>query len=161
MTRQGMKPKRKRLYLLLGSMAALGVAAFLILRALDSNLVFFLSPTMVAEQKPAPDKKIRIGGLVETGSVEKLDGETTRFRVTDGKATLTVTYRGVLPDLFREGQGVVAEGALDGKGTFVAQQVLAKHDEKYMPPEVAEALKKSGHWQEGSPGGPAAPTLKQ
>jgi len=152
-----MKPKRKRLYLLLGSLAALGVAAFLILRALDSNLVFFLSPTMVAEQKPAPDKKIRIGGLVEDGSIQKLDGEITRFVVTDGAVTLTVAYRGVLPDLFRAGQGVVAEGALDRNGVFQASQVLAKHDEKYMPPEVADALKKSGRWQEGSPGGPTPP----
>ncbi len=153
-----MKPKRKRLYLLLGSLAALGVAALLILRALDSNLVFFLSPSMVAEQKPAPDKKIRIGGLVQDGSIEKLDGQITRFVVTDGRASLTVAYRGVLPDLFREGQGVVAEGALDGGGVFQASQVLAKHDERYMPPEVADALKKAGRWQEGGPGGPPAPT---
>jgi cytochrome c-type biogenesis protein CcmE len=154
-----MKPKRKRLYLLLFSMAALGLAAFLVLRALSSNLVFFMSPTMVADQKPAADQQFRIGGLVQQGSVQKLDGETTRFVVTDGKASLSVTYRGVLPDLFREGQGVVAQGALDGSGVFVASQVLAKHDENYMPPEVAEALKKSGHWQEGSPGGPPPPAL--
>jgi cytochrome c-type biogenesis protein CcmE len=156
-----MKPKRKRLYLLLGSLAALGVAAFLVLRALDSNLVFFLSPTMVAEQKPAPDKKIRIGGLVEDGSIQKLDGEVTRFIVTDGNATLTVAYRGVLPDLFREGQGVVAEGALDRNGVFQASQVLAKHDENSMPPEVADALKKSGRWKEGGPGGPTPPPAKK
>jgi cytochrome c-type biogenesis protein CcmE len=156
-----MKPKRKRLYLLLCSMAVLGLAAFLVLRALGSNLVFFMSPSMVADQKPAADKAFRIGGLVQQGSVQKIDGQTTRFVVTDGKASLDVTYRGVLPDLFREGQGVVAEGALDGSGRFVASQVLAKHDENYMPPEVAEALKKSGHWQEGSPGGPPPPPLSK
>jgi cytochrome c-type biogenesis protein CcmE len=155
-----MKPKRKRLYLLLGSLAALGIAAFLILRALDSSLVFFLSPTMVVEQKPPADKRIRIGGLVEQDSVKKTDGDVTRFVVTDGRHRLTVSYRGVLPDLFREGQGIVAEGALNSDGLFVASQVLAKHDENYMPPEVADALKKSGHWQEGSPGGPPAPPAK-
>ena len=144
-----MAPKRKRLYLLLGSLGVLGIAAALVLSALNDNLVFFYSPTQVAEKHPGPDRRLRIGGLVEQGSVKK-DGQEVRFVVTDLKQTVPVVYRGLLPDLFREGQGVVAEGALGADGVFVAREVLAKHDEKYMPPEVAKALKESGRWQEGS-----------
>jgi cytochrome c-type biogenesis protein CcmE len=120
-----------------------------VLSALSDNLVFFYSPTQVAEKHPGPDRRLRIGGLVEQGSVKK-DGQEVRFIVTDLKQTVPVVYRGLLPDLFREGQGVIAEGTLGADGVFTAREVLAKHDEKYMPPEVAKALKESGRWQEGS-----------
>jgi cytochrome c-type biogenesis protein CcmE len=147
-----MAPKRKRLWLLLGSLGALCVAVGLVLTALDDNLVFFYSPSQIAEKAPPADKRLRIGGLVAPGSVVKAgDGLTTTFDVTDTKHTLKVSYRGVLPDLFREGQGVVAEGTLGHDGVFAAREVLAKHDETYMPPEVARALKDAGHWKEGAP----------
>lgn len=142
-----MTRKRRRLYLLLAGMLALGVAAALVLAAFRENIVFFYSPAEVFEKGVAPEARIRIGGLVEEGSVAH-NGDVVTFRITDLSRELPVTYRGALPDLFREGQGVVAEGTLGGDGVFVATQVLAKHDETYMPPEVAEALKKSGRWQE-------------
>ena len=151
-----MTPKRKRLWLLSGSLTALAVAVGLVLVALDDNLVFFYSPTQIAEKAPPPDKRLRIGGLVAPGSVVKVgDGLTTTFDVTDTRHTLKVSYRGVLPDLFREGQGVVAEGTMGRDGVFAAREVLAKHDETYMPPEVAKALKDAGHWKDGAspPGG--------
>jgi cytochrome c-type biogenesis protein CcmE len=141
-------PKRKRLWLLVGSLGVLGVAAALVLSALDDNLVFFYSPTQVAEKHVAPDRHFRLGGLVEAGSVKK-NGQEVRFTVTDTHKTLPVVYRGLLPDLFREGQGVVAEGSLGADGVFTAREVLAKHDENYMPPEVAKALKEAGQWREG------------
>jgi cytochrome c-type biogenesis protein CcmE len=144
-----MTPKRKRLWLLVGSLCVLGAAVALVLSALSDNLVFFYSPTQMAEKHPGPDRRLRIGGLVEQGSVKK-DGQEVRFIVTDLKKTVPVVYRGILPDLFREGQGVIAEGTLGADGVFTAREVLAKHDEKYMPPEVAKALKESGRWQEGS-----------
>jgi cytochrome c-type biogenesis protein CcmE len=145
-----MTPKRKRLWLLAGSLGALAVAVGLVLTALRDNLVFFYSPTEIAGKPPAPERSIRIGGLVLPGSVVKSsDGLTTTFEVTDTKSALKVSYHGVLPDLFREGQGIVALGALGTDGVFVAREVLAKHDENYMPPEVAEALKKAGRWKEG------------
>jgi cytochrome c-type biogenesis protein CcmE len=151
-----MTPKRKRLWLLAGSMGALAVAVGLVLTALRDNLVFFYSPTEIVEKAPAPERSVRIGGLVTPGSVVKSgDGLTTTFEVTDTKHTLKVSYRGVLPDLFREGQGIVARGALGTDGVFVAREVLAKHDENYMPPEVAEALKKAGRWKEGEAPPPA------
>jgi cytochrome c-type biogenesis protein CcmE len=128
-------------------MLALGGATALVLTALGDSLVYFYSPAELAEKHIAIDRRVRIGGLVEQGSVVK-KGDETRFVVTDLKGTLPVVYRGILPDLFREGQGVVAEGRLDAHGVFQAQEVLAKHDEKYMPKEVADALKKSGRWQE-------------
>lgn len=143
-----MTPKRRRLWLLIGSLGTLAVAAALVLSALNDNLVFFYSPTQVAEKHPGPDRRFRLGGLVEAGSVQK-DGQTVRFTVTDTHKTIAVVYRGLLPDLFREGQGVIAEGALGGDGVFVAREVLAKHDENYMPPEVAKALKDAGRWKEG------------
>ena len=155
-----MSRKRLRLYLVLASLAVLGVAATLVLRALDQELVFFLSPAEIASKAPAAGQQIRLGGLVETGTVEK-SGETVAFSVTDLTNTVKVTYRGLLPDLFREGQGVVVEGAFDGSGQFVARQVLAKHDETYMPPEVAKALKESGRWQETEGAGDAAPAVAQ
>ncbi len=145
-----LKPKHRRLLLVGLSLSVLAVAAFLILRALNENLVFFYSPTMVMEKKPEPDQRFRIGGLVEAGSVERRGSEAS-FRVTDGAHVVTVVYAGALPDLFREGQGVVADGNLSRDGVFQAREVLARHDENYMPPEVAEALKKSGVWKEGQP----------
>ena len=143
-----MTPKRKRLWLLVGSLAVLGAAATLVLTALNDNIVFFYSPTQVAEKKPGPERRFRLGGLVEQGSVKK-DGPEVRFTVTDLQKTVAVVYRGLLPDLFREGQGVIAEGTLGPDGVFLARDVLAKHDENYMPPEVAKALKESGRWNEG------------
>lgn len=143
-----MKPKQKRLWLLVGSLAVLGVAAALVLTALNDNIVFFYSPTQVAEKKPGPERRFRLGGLVEAGSVQK-QGTETRFTVTDTNKSIVVVYRGLLPDLFREGQGVIAEGTLGADGIFVAREVLAKHDENYMPPEVARALKESGQWKDG------------
>ena len=143
-----MTPKRKRLWLLLGSLGLLGVDAALVLTALDDNIVFFYSPTQVGEKHVSPQRHFRLGGLVEAGSVKK-SGQEVRFTVTDTHKSLNVVYRGLLPDLFREGQGVVAEGALGADGVFVAREVLAKHDENYMPPEVAKALKDAGQWRDG------------
>jgi cytochrome c-type biogenesis protein CcmE len=140
-----MTRKKRRLYAVLAGVAALAVATGLVLSAFSDNLVFFYSPTELAAKHIAPDRQIRIGGLVQEKSVVR-EGKTVEFKVTDGKTTVPVTYTGLLPDLFREGQGVVAEGKLRRDGTFQAASVLAKHDEKYMPPEVAAALKKSGHW---------------
>jgi cytochrome c-type biogenesis protein CcmE len=144
-----MKPKRRRLWLLVASLAVLGAAVSLVLYALSDNIVFFYSPTQVAEKHPGPERRFRLGGLVEQGSVRK-NGQEVRFTVTDLQKTVPVVYRGLLPDLFREGQGVIAEGTLGADGLFTAREVLAKHDENYMPPEVAKALKESGRWQEGS-----------
>ena len=126
----------------------LGAAATLVLSALSDNIVFFYSPTQLAEKHLSPDRRFRLGGLVENGSVRK-EGTEVRFRVTDLRKSVEVVYRGILPDLFREGQGVIAEGSLGPDGIFVAREVLAKHDENYMPPEVAKALKESGRWKEG------------
>ena len=145
-----MTRKRRRLYLLLAGLCSLAVATTLVLLALQSNLAFFYSPSEVAAQGVPEARRFRLGGLVEANSVKRLaDGVTVEFRVTDMRAALPVLYKGVLPDLFREGQGVVAEGMLKG-GVFQASEVLAKHDETYMPPEVAKALKASGRWQEGA-----------
>jgi cytochrome c-type biogenesis protein CcmE len=152
-----MTRKRRRLITLLAALLALGTATALVLAAFNDNLVFFYSPSDLAEKAVGPERRIRIGGLVETDSLAKqVDGHAVAFRVTDGKSELRVVYDGILPDLFREGQGVVAEGKLRD-GVFIASTVLAKHDEKYMPPEVADALKKSGRWQEGGPAGKPAP----
>jgi cytochrome c-type biogenesis protein CcmE len=146
-----MKPKRRRLYFVVAGMVLLGIAAGLVLYAMNDTLVFFYSPSeLVAKQVP-PGRALRIGGLVETGSVTRdVDGATVHFRVTDTAKTVPVTFKGILPDLFREGQGVVAEGTMGPDGVFMASDVLAKHDEKYMPKEVVDALKKSGRWQEGA-----------
>jgi cytochrome c-type biogenesis protein CcmE len=119
-----------------------------VLGALRDSIVFFNSPTDIVEKQVAPGTRIRIGGLVQPGSIARADGVNVRFDVTDGKNTLKVAYTGILPDLFREGQGVVAEGALEAGGVFRADTVLAKHDETYMPKEVADALKKQGHWKD-------------
>lgn len=150
-----MKRKHKRLTFAAIGLCLLGVAAALVLTAFEESIVFFHSPTDIAEGKVKIDRRVRLGGLVEEGSVKKQAGAVTAFRITDGANVIDVTYRGILPDLFREGQGVVTEGRLQG-GLFVAEEVLAKHDENYMPPEVADALKKSGRWQEGSGKGDAA-----
>lgn len=140
--------KKRRLTLLGLGMLALAGAAALVLTAFEDNVVFFYSPSDVQAKTISPEQYVRMGGLVKDGSVTKIeDGATIRFEVTDGKHAVPVRYRGILPDLFREGQGVVAQGTLNGDGVFVAKEVLAKHDENYMPPEVAEALKKSGQWQ--------------
>lgn len=143
-----MSPKRRRLTIVVLGLLLLGGAVALVLSAFQENLVFFFSPTELAEKHVDAGRRIRIGGMVEKGSVETFEnGLRTDFVVTDFKHSLKVTYRGALPDLFREGQGVVAEGTYDGK-EFTASEVLAKHDEKYMPPEVADALKKSGAMKE-------------
>lgn len=142
-----MTRKQRRLILIGGSLAVLGVALALILGALKDSIVFFNSPTDVVEKQIKPGMRIRLGGLVQPGSVTRQDLDA-RFDVTDGKTSIKVSYRGILPDLFREGQGVVTEGALDPSGAFVADTVLAKHDETYMPKEVADALKKQGHWKD-------------
>ncbi len=144
-----MTRKRRRLYILLLSLGGLGTAATLTLSAFRDNLVFFYSPSDMLEKHVPPDRLVRIGGLVEAGSLERAAGSLeVRFRVTDLQHAIVVVYGGALPDLFREGQGVVTQGRLGPDGVFRANEVLAKHDENYMPPEVAEALKKSGHWQE-------------
>ena len=140
-----MKRKQRRLIFVGLGLAALGLAAALILLAFDENLVFFFSPTEVHEKNFAPDQRLRVGGLVEEGSVVR-DGLNIRFNITDLSNNIAVTFNGVLPDLFEEGQGVVAEGHMRG-GTFEAVEILAKHDENYMPREVADALKESGQWQ--------------
>jgi cytochrome c-type biogenesis protein CcmE len=145
-----MRPKRRRLYMLIAGLVALGLATLLILNAFRDNILFFYSPTDVAEGRAPPGRALRVGGLVEKGSVVRGPGAEVSFRVTDLKDSIPVTYTGMLPDLFREGQGVVAEGQLGPNGGLVASSVLAKHDERYMPPEVVQALKKSGRWQEQS-----------
>ena len=130
-------------------MSLLGLAVCLVIFAFQDNLVFFYSPTEIAKEQISSDQRIRVGGLVEEGSVvSEGDGLTTRFRITDLSQTLSITYTGILPSLFREGQGVIVQGYLKNSMNFVADEVLAKHDENYMPPEVAEALKKSGKWKE-------------
>ncbi len=142
-----MTRKQRRLYFVLLGMLALGAATALVLTAINDTLVYFYTPADIQAKHVGPNRRFRLGGLVEKGSVVK-KGETVDFKVTDLTASLAVTYTGVLPDLFREGQGVVAEGKLDGQGMFHASEVLAKHDEKYMPKEVSDALKKSGQWRE-------------
>ncbi len=156
-----MTRKKRRLYFVILGLLGLGVGTALVLTAFQDNIVFFRSPTDVAEGKINPTQRFRVGGLVEEGSVVK-DGENVSFAVTDMTNTLHIKYVGLLPDLFREGQGIIAEGKIENDGTFVASEVLAKHDEKYMPREVADALKKSGRWQEGTgkDGAPVAQGVK-
>jgi cytochrome c-type biogenesis protein CcmE len=143
-----MTRKKQRLAILCLGLAALGGATAMVLAAFRDNIVFFHSPSELAATPSLATGRMRIGGLVETQSVAHEDGSRVLFRITDGKTDIAVSYDGILPDLFREGQGVVAEGRVKD-GVFVASTILAKHDEKYMPPEVAEALKKAGRWQEG------------
>jgi cytochrome c-type biogenesis protein CcmE len=146
-----MTRKRRRLLLVGAGMLLLGGAAALVLTAARQTLVFFYSPSELQTAEVPAGRAFRLGGLVEENSLTRdADGLTVHFRVTDLQHAVPVTYRGLLPDLFREGQGVVTLGTLGPDGTFVASEVLAKHDENYMPKEVAEALKKSGRWQEGA-----------
>jgi cytochrome c-type biogenesis protein CcmE len=142
-----MTRKQRRGVLIGTCLVVLGVAVGLVLYAMRDSIVFFYSPSEVAKMQITPGQRFRLGGLVETGSVVRGEGTTVRFAITDRAKTLPVTFTGVLPDLFREGQGVVAEGTLEPDGTFHADSVLAKHDEKYMPPEVAATLKKQGLWR--------------
>jgi cytochrome c-type biogenesis protein CcmE len=144
-----MTRKQRRLILIGASLGVLAVAAALVLSALRDSIVFFNSPTDIAEKHIALGTRMRIGGLVKPGSIERGDNLVVLFAVTDGKTDIRVRYNGIVPDLFREGQGVVAEGKLESGGTLAADTVLAKHDERYMPREVVDALKKSGRWQEG------------
>jgi cytochrome c-type biogenesis protein CcmE len=139
------KPKHRRLTFVVIGLALLGIAAALVLSALEESIVFFHSPSELVNPGALTDRRLRVGGLVEEGSVVQA-GATVTFRITDLANTVPVAYTGILPDLFREGQGVVAEGRME-RGVFVADQVLARHDENYMPPEVADALKQSGQWQ--------------
>jgi cytochrome c-type biogenesis protein CcmE len=136
-----MTPRRKRLVAVLGILVGVGLAAALALRAFDDNVMYFYSPTQVAAGEAPTLRAFRVGGLVEAGSVQRSPGDlTVAFSVTDNNERVTVQYTGLLPDLFREGQGVIAHGRMGEGGRFVADEVLAKHDEKYMPPEVAATL---------------------
>jgi cytochrome c-type biogenesis protein CcmE len=143
-----MTRKQRRLTIIGCSLGVLALAAGLVLNALRDSIVFFSTPSMVAEQHIVPGRRFRLGGLVQPGSLKRGDNLAVSFEVADTSAKLPVDYKGILPDLFREGQGVVAEGALDSSGVFKADTVLAKHDETYMPKEVADALKKQGHWKD-------------
>ena len=140
-----MKTRHKRLALIVGALAVLGIIAALVLNALNSNIALYISPTDVAAGKAPKDAVFRLGGLVKDGSLKReADGVTVAFVVTDTDKDIVVNYKGILPDLFKEGKGVVAQGKLAPDGRFVANEVLAKHDENYMPPEAAEALKQAG-----------------
>ena len=134
-----MKPRHKRLAIILGGLASLGIAAFLVLQALNSNIALFVTPTDVIDGKAPKDRAFRIGGMVKMGSIVR-EGTTARFVVTDTAKEVPVVYTGILPDLFKEGKGVVAQGRLGGDGQFAATEVLAKHDENYMPPEAKHAV---------------------
>ncbi|HLU77707.1 MAG TPA: cytochrome c maturation protein CcmE [Burkholderiales bacterium] len=139
-----MKPRHKRIALIAGGLAALGFAAALVLNAFQSNLVFFFSPSQVVAKEAPLDKTFRIGGMVEDGSLKRLpDGLSVEFKVTDTAHAIPVTYTGILPDLFKEGKGVVAQGRLGPDGMFRATEVLAKHDENYMPPDAAHAIEQA------------------
>lgn len=143
-----MTRKQRRLTIIGGSLIVLGIAAALVLNAFRNSIVFFSTPSMVAKEHIAPGTQFRLGGVVQPGSFKRGNGLSVSFEVSDGSAKLPVDYTGILPDLFREGQGVVAEGRLDASGVFRADTVLAKHDERYMPKSVVDALKKSGHWKD-------------
>ncbi|MCF2523050.1 cytochrome c maturation protein CcmE [Bradyrhizobium sp. G127] len=143
-----MTRKQRRLTLIGCSLAVLAIAAGLVLNALRDSILFFSTPTMAVEKHLQPGQRFRLGGMVREGSLVRGDKLQVKFDVTDGNATLPVAYQGILPDLFREGQGIVSEGALDASGVFKADTVLAKHDETYMPKAVAEELKKTGHWKD-------------
>jgi cytochrome c-type biogenesis protein CcmE len=145
-----MTRKKRRLVLIGSSLSVLAVAVALILSAMRQSIVFFNSPTEIAEHRAAPGARVRMGGLVKDGSIKRDAGLHVSFVVTDGKSDVPVTYQGIVPDLFREGQGVVVEGKIGQGNVFAADTVLAKHDERYMPREVVDALKKSGRWQEGA-----------
>ncbi|MGE5649114.1 cytochrome c maturation protein CcmE [Noviherbaspirillum sp. UKPF54] len=145
-----MKTRHKRMALIAAGLATLGVAAWLVLSAFQKNLVFFFTPTQIAAGEAPRGRSFRVGGMVENGSLKRQpDGVTVAFGVTDNAQQLRVVYRGILPDLFKEGKGVVAQGKLGDDGVFVAEEVLAKHDENYMPPEAAYALKKGNEAKAG------------
>ncbi len=143
-----MTRKRRRLYFVIVGMLALGTSVGLVLNAISSDIVYFYSPTQLLTKHIPLGERFRIGGLVQRGTLVK-DGKTVTFRVTDHTNSVPVTYTGILPDLFREGQGVVAEGRMEPDGVFHATEILAKHDQKYMPPQVVEELKKHGEWKGG------------
>jgi cytochrome c-type biogenesis protein CcmE len=146
-----MKRRHKRIAFIVIALASLSVAAFLVLSAFQNNLVFFFSPTQVAAKEAPVDRTFRIGGLVQEGTLKReADGLTVRFTVTDTAQSIPVVYKGILPDLFKEGRGCVAQGKLNSDGVFHAEQVLAKHDENYMPPEAGEAIDKAKHAKEAS-----------
>lgn len=142
-----MTRKQRRLVLIGSALTVLAIAAGLVLNALRDSIVFFSTPTMVTEKNIQPGQRFRLGGLVQSGSLQRGEKLQVKFVVTDGNRDVPVAFTGILPDLFREGQGVVSEGALDTAGVFKADTVLAKHDETYMPKDVADALKKQGHWK--------------
>jgi cytochrome c-type biogenesis protein CcmE len=142
--------KRQRLVLVVLVLLLGAGSAALVLAALGEKVSLFVAPSDLAARALEPGKRFRLGGLVEPGTVERLAGGEVRFAVTDGAASVPVSYRGILPDLFREGQGIVAQGTLEAGGLFRASEVLAKHDETYIPREVAEALKRTGHWKDGA-----------
>lgn len=144
-----MTRKQRRLILIGSSLGVLAVAVVLMLSSLRESIVFFNSPTDIADNKSARGTRVRLGGIVKPGSLERGDNMLVRFDVTDSNREIPVSYQGIVPDLFREGQGVVAEGRIEPNGKFRADTVLAKHDENYMPKEVVDTLKKQGHWQEG------------
>ena len=146
-----MTRRKKRLALIATALSIFGVAIGLVLYSLSDSIVFFYGPTEFLAKAPPPGTRLRIGGLVEKGSFKHEGGDKVEFSVTDMKHAVPVAYAGLLPDLFREGQGAVVEGTVEANGTFLADSVLAKHDERYMPKEVADALKKSGVWKEGEP----------
>ena len=156
-----MTRKRRRLIVLLACLACLGSATTLALLAFNDSMVFFVGPTELAARTPSSSRTLRLGGLVQAGSVQRVQiggKPAAHFKVTDGNKAVEVDYVGILPDLFREGQGVVTLGTLMPDGHFAASEVLAKHDETYMPKEVADALKKSGHWNpDQGPPPPASP----
>lgn len=147
-----MRKANRRLWITAGAAVVLIAAAALAMSAMSSAMVFFYSPAMVAENPPEPGQRVRVGGLVVDGSVERPAAGGANFTVTDGAGEIRIEYGGSLPDLFREGQGIVAEGVFDVEGRFTADTVLAKHDETYMPPEVAQALRESGMWHEDGEG---------
>ena len=152
-----MTRRQRRSSFILAGLAVLGLAAFLVLSALRDSIVFFYSPSDVGSQALQPGQRIRLGGLVGEGSLKRHGGTDVEFAISDGSRTINVSYTGLLPDLFREGQGVVTEGKLDATGRFIADTVLAKHDETYMPREVADSLKKQGVWRGGEPQATSTP----
>ncbi|HKO44378.1 MAG TPA: cytochrome c maturation protein CcmE [Pyrinomonadaceae bacterium] len=146
-----MKRRHKRIAFIVAGLAALGIAAAFVLTAFQSNLVFFFSPTQVADKEAPVDRTFRIGGLVENGTIKRQnDGLTVHFTVTDTAKSIPVVYKGILPDLFKEGKGCVAQGRLGADGVFYADEVLAKHDENYMPPEAGDAIDRAKHTREAS-----------
>jgi cytochrome c-type biogenesis protein CcmE len=146
-----MTRRQRRLTLIGGALAVLAVAVALVLNAMRDSIVFFSTPSSIAEKHIVPGQRFRLGGLVKEGSVARGENLNVKFDVTDGTASVPVAYKGILPDLFREGQGIISEGAIDTGGVFRADTVLAKHDETYMPKAVADELKKKGLWNEGAP----------